>query len=259
MRACALPRTPGHAAARLARPRKTAARAAQAGAEGAGQSCRGEPAAHRRQVVVHEQVVGLVVKAWGRGRECAGGLQRWGRHAGLPGAALPVVHAQLRRHTARAGPWSCRQAALAASSLHPQPASAPSPAPAPGAPRPSPHWQMMSVAPLSLHCCTMSRKYCCSCARRASNCSTLLMSTCRPGRVGGCAHDSSRGTCTRARIAGGHRGAMQAPACTTPQAPASPWPLPGGPRLVLGLGLGRLKGAGEDCDLHVMQLLGHLR
>mmetsp|Transcript_18688 Transcript_18688/g.44656 ORF Transcript_18688/g.44656 Transcript_18688/m.44656 type:complete len:338 (+) Transcript_18688:309-1322(+) len=40
-----------------------------------------------------------------------------------------------------------------------------------------PHWQMARVAPLSLHCCTMSVKYFCSEARRLSNFSTESMST----------------------------------------------------------------------------------
>mmetsp|Transcript_1607 Transcript_1607/g.4736 ORF Transcript_1607/g.4736 Transcript_1607/m.4736 type:complete len:282 (+) Transcript_1607:669-1514(+) len=40
-----------------------------------------------------------------------------------------------------------------------------------------PHWQMMSVAPESLHFWTMSTKYFCSVARRFSNFSTVSMST----------------------------------------------------------------------------------
>ena len=41
------------------------------------------------------------------------------------------------------------------------------------------HWQMMSVAPESLHCFTISKKYCFSVSRRESNFSTVSMSTCR--------------------------------------------------------------------------------
>lgn len=44
------------------------------------------------------------------------------------------------------------------------------------------HWQMMRVAPEFLHCLTMSRKYCFSVLRRASNFSTVSMSTCRSKR-----------------------------------------------------------------------------
>ena len=40
------------------------------------------------------------------------------------------------------------------------------------------HWQMMRVAPESLHCFTMSRKYCFSVSRRDSNFSTVSISTC---------------------------------------------------------------------------------
>mmetsp|Transcript_9548 Transcript_9548/g.25964 ORF Transcript_9548/g.25964 Transcript_9548/m.25964 type:complete len:344 (-) Transcript_9548:570-1601(-) len=39
-----------------------------------------------------------------------------------------------------------------------------------------PHWQTINPAPESLHRFTMSRKYCCSCSRSASNFSTLSMS-----------------------------------------------------------------------------------
>mmetsp|Transcript_3766 Transcript_3766/g.9399 ORF Transcript_3766/g.9399 Transcript_3766/m.9399 type:complete len:249 (-) Transcript_3766:553-1299(-) len=40
-----------------------------------------------------------------------------------------------------------------------------------------PHWQITSVAPASLHCCTMSVKYFCSLARSDSKASTLEMSS----------------------------------------------------------------------------------
>ena len=40
----------------------------------------------------------------------------------------------------------------------------------------NPHWQIISPAPDALHCSTISLKYCCSCARNASNFSTLSIS-----------------------------------------------------------------------------------
>mmetsp|Transcript_30986 Transcript_30986/g.68696 ORF Transcript_30986/g.68696 Transcript_30986/m.68696 type:complete len:297 (+) Transcript_30986:585-1475(+) len=40
-----------------------------------------------------------------------------------------------------------------------------------------PHWQMTRPAPLSLHFCTMSTKYCCSCFLSSSNFSTVSIST----------------------------------------------------------------------------------
>ena len=107
--------------------------------------------------------------------------------------------------------------------------------------RRAPHWQMTSVAPLSLHCCTMSRKYCCSCARSASNCSTLLMSTWRGGgRAGvvcgwrGGASGMVHGMCGR----GGTRAQLACVArARRPPRPARP------PRtLCLVLGLGGSKG-----------------
>lgn len=46
------------------------------------------------------------------------------------------------------------------------------------------------------------------------------------------------------------------PATTQPN--NRPIPATSQPCLVLGLGLGRLKGAGQDGNLHIMQFLGHL-
>jgi len=172
-------------------------------------------------------------------------------------ASLRVLRHTSTTHLMAGSPW-CMSRWLASSS--------------------KPHWHTMRPAPESLHRCTMSLKYVCSCTRSSSYFSTLLMSSC--ARAGVCVCVCAC-VCLRVCVFAAtpdpqvqQRGELPGVTAAVPGAAAEAAAgeaartlclvlglggSNGQVSLVLGLGLRRLKRAGENGNLHVLQLLGHLR
>mmetsp|Transcript_27580 Transcript_27580/g.60248 ORF Transcript_27580/g.60248 Transcript_27580/m.60248 type:complete len:234 (-) Transcript_27580:891-1592(-) len=84
-------------------------------------------------------------------------VSSWKRGTMRPPVAMAISSSSTPPTQRTAGSFSCMSRWLASSS--------------------KPHWQMMRFAPESLHCCTMSVKYCFSACLSVSNFSTVSMST----------------------------------------------------------------------------------